>query len=82
MFATSIAFKMVHFAWFNYTTHRPVEGKFQTRNLTQGLYFAINWISFGFYYHDNHHKNPTLFNPKYMPDTPQKRKPSADEAAA
>jgi fatty-acid desaturase len=73
LFLSSVAFKMLHFAWFNYATHRPTNDKFEIKNLDHRLYTVINWISFGLYYHDNHHTNPSLFNPKKMPPVKEKK---------
>lgn len=52
---------------FNYRTHRPnSKGEFEILNLDFNLWYKfLNLISFGSYYHSNHHKNPSLFNPKY-----------------
>ncbi len=52
---------------FNYRTHRPnKEGVFEVLNLNHNFWYKLlNLISFGSYFHKNHHKNPSLFNPKH-----------------
>ncbi len=60
-YLTSIVFKMVHYAWFNFATHRPREG---VLNLNHGLYSLVNAVSFGLYYHKNHHRVPTVLDPR------------------
>jgi fatty acid desaturase len=66
-FSFSIAFKMAHYAWFNWSTHRPnAEGKIEIHNHDRGLYKAVNLISANLYYHGNHHINMKLFNPKSL----------------
>lgn len=67
-FAPSIAMKMVHYAWFNYATHQPREREVEIVNRDDGWYRLTNALSFGLYYHRNHHKNPKLFNPSKMKD--------------
>lgn len=63
LFITSIAFKMLHYAWLNFHTHRGGE----IRNLNSGLlYPAINFIAFGVYFHRNHHLAPSLFDPRNL----------------
>lgn len=79
-FLTSVAFKMTHWAWFNYSTHRPVENGVQIHNLTKYGYKFVNLIGFGLYYHDNHHASPMLFNPKYKPDSSLKEKTNSQAA--
>jgi fatty acid desaturase len=63
-FAPSILFKMMHYAWFNFATHKTTDGQTAVVNLDRGLYRVVNSISFGLYYHKNHHENPKLFDPR------------------
>jgi fatty acid desaturase len=53
----------------NYAAHPKDEnGETAAANLDNTLYYKIaNACWFGIYYHGNHHRKPTLFNPKYMP---------------
>lgn len=66
LFLASIVFKMFHYAWFNYITHRPTGNEIEVKNLDSNLYYIINRIAFGLYYHKNHHLYPLLFNPRYL----------------
>lgn len=67
-FAVSVVMKMVHYAWFNYVTHRPSIAGVEIRNLDSGVYRLVNVLAAGLYYHQNHHLNPKLFDPrKYVP---------------
>lgn len=53
------------FAHINYATHveRP-DGQSEIINLHEGLYYRlVNFVSFGGYYHKNHHLRPKAFNP-------------------
>ena len=53
------------FAHINYATHVEDEhGQSQIINLNNNLYYKIvNVISFGGYFHKNHHLRPRVFNP-------------------
>jgi len=67
----SLIWNHLFFASINYHCHpaNPETGETQATNLDENLYHKIsNAIWFGIYYHGNHHKKPTLFNPKYMPE--------------
>jgi fatty acid desaturase len=66
-FLFSIVFKMLHFAWFNYITHRPDADGVKIQNLNNFTYKVLNFFSFGLYYHDNHHTAPYLFDPRNLP---------------
>jgi fatty acid desaturase len=68
-FVFSVLFKMMHFAWFNYVTHQPENGKVVIRNKSALLYKIVNLIAFGLYYHDNHHRVPSLFNPQKLKES-------------
>jgi len=53
------------FAHFNYYTHRP-RGKdsVEILNLNYNPFYKfLNFLSFGAYFHKNHHRKPSLFNP-------------------
>jgi fatty acid desaturase len=66
-FVPSIVFKMLHYAWFNYITHRTKPGiDHRVENLNFGLYKLVNFITFGFYFHGNHHINPKIFDPRRL----------------
>lgn len=53
---------------FNYRTHRPLaDGGFEIVNLNHHWWFKfLNEISFGSYFHLNHHRHPLIFNPKHL----------------
>lgn len=66
-----VPFKLANtliYADFNYRTHRPQDsGGYEIININHnGWYKFLNMISCGSYFHKNHHKSPTLFNPKNM----------------
>ncbi len=65
-YLTSIAFKMLHYAWFNHSTHQSADGRrVELRNLNHGLFYPIiNALAFGMYFHKNHHISPSTFNPQ------------------
>jgi membrane protein required for beta-lactamase induction len=63
LFVFSAAFKMAHYAWFNYATHIYSDAGTTIVNLDFGFYKFVNFVSFGLYYHKNHHLRPDLFNP-------------------
>lgn len=67
-FLPSYFSNMVFYAHFNYYTHRPMaNGNYEILNLDHNaLYRALNAVTFGAYYHKNHHLKPYLFNPKYV----------------
>lgn len=65
-YLTSIAFKMLHYAWFNHSTHQSADGRrIELRNLNHGLFYpVINALAFGMYFHKSHHLSPSVFNPQ------------------
>jgi fatty acid desaturase len=66
-FLSGILGKMMHYAWLNFSTHRPTENGFKINNLNHNYaYKIINTISQNLYYHGNHHSKPSLANPKKM----------------
>ncbi|MBW8753293.1 MAG: fatty acid desaturase [Sphingomonadales bacterium] len=52
---------------FNYRTHRPTgDGGYEVLNLNHTIWYKLlNAISFGSYFHKNHHRNANVFNPRY-----------------
>ncbi len=62
-FVVSVVFKMAHFAWFNHATHVHTPEGTVIANLDKGFYKVINFVSFGLYFHKNHHERPHLFDP-------------------
>jgi stearoyl-CoA desaturase (delta-9 desaturase) len=68
LFLTSIVFKNLHYAFFNYVTHVPsAEDPEQMVivNLDRGVFFTIvNALSHGLYFHKNHHETPGLLDPR------------------
>ena len=65
-FVFAVAFKMAHYAWFNYATHVHTKDGTIIVNLDQGLYKIVNFFGFGLYYHKNHHLKPGLFDPRKL----------------
>ncbi len=59
-------FHLVHFNW---STHNPwsPDHDFRPVNLDHGFYKLGNAIWHGIYFHANHHKNASIFNPAKMP---------------
>lgn len=81
IFLTSIAFKMLHYAWLNHATHRPGNQGAEVQNLNHGFYALLNALSFGLYYHKNHHAAPSLFNPKHLGAVRERLKKDLNNAA-
>ncbi|MFT5434512.1 MAG: fatty acid desaturase [Myxococcota bacterium] len=56
----------IHIGHFNWITHRGnhANGDYHPVNLDHGLYWLGNRVCFGLYYHENHHHNPNLINPR------------------
>lgn len=85
-FAASVPFKMLHYAWFNYATHSVGATGATILNLDSPVYKVANALSFGLYFHKNHHLNPRLFDPRRMkPATPvpvQAIQPAKEEQKA
>jgi fatty-acid desaturase len=52
---------------FNYRTHRPTgDGGYEVLNLNHTIWYKLlNAISFGSYFHKNHHRNAKVFNPRH-----------------
>lgn len=78
LFAFSVMFKMLHYAWFNHVTHQPSG----IRNLGAGGYAWLNTLTFGLYYHGNHHRYPTVFDPRDLGEVPPPSPASVDSEAA
>lgn len=69
-FALTIGLKMLHYAWFNYATHRQGQDGPTILNLNSPVYKVANTLSFGLYFHKNHHTNPRLFDPRTFKPAP------------
>src|SRR5690606_28084034 len=64
-----IVSKIVNYAWyinFNYFTHQPnANGDMEVLNLNHNLYYKlVNATMAGIYYHKNHHRKASLFDPR------------------
>jgi stearoyl-CoA desaturase (delta-9 desaturase) len=72
LFLPSYVANVLFFAHFNYYTHRPTaDGGVAILNLDHNLYYNfINRVFFGVYYHSNHHRRASLFNPMRMEARP------------
>jgi stearoyl-CoA desaturase (delta-9 desaturase) len=63
-YAFSIAYKSINYAHFNYSTHAWRGDHTEIINLHETLFYKfLNSISFGLFWHKNHHDYPNLFNP-------------------
>lgn len=62
VFVCSQFFKMVHYAWFNYRTHQNEE----IVDLNKGIYYFLNYLTFGLYVHGTHHRFPSAFDPRQV----------------
>ncbi|HEY0963815.1 MAG TPA: fatty acid desaturase [Pseudomonadales bacterium] len=66
-----IVSKIVNYAWyihFNYYTHQPNEnGDMEVLNLNHNLYYKfMNATMAGIYFHKNHHRKASLFDPRTL----------------
>ena len=66
-----IVSKIVNYAWyihFNYFTHQPnANGDMEVLNLNHNLYYKLmNATMAGIYYHKNHHRKASLFDPRTL----------------
>ena len=51
--------------FFPTTTDQP-DQDYKPVNLDHGIYWFLNRVCFGLYFHANHHKNAGLFNPMHL----------------
>lgn len=65
-FATFKIVNALIFSDFNYRTHRPNQnGDIEILNLNHNLFYKfLNSISWGSYYHKNHHRKPNVLDPR------------------
>ena len=66
-----IVSKIVNYAWyihFNFYTHQPnANGDMEVLNLNHNLYYKLmNATMAGIYYHRNHHRKASLFDPRTL----------------
>jgi hypothetical protein len=66
-----IVSKIVNYAWyihFNYFTHQPnADGDMEVLNLNHNFYYKLmNATMAGIYYHKNHHRKASLFDPRTL----------------
>jgi fatty acid desaturase len=61
----------IHVMHFNWSTHnaKSPSGDYKPVNLDHGFFWVGNRIWHGIYFHGNHHKKPTIFNPKKLRDS-------------
>lgn len=81
LYIPSLVANHFFYAHINYYAH-PLndEGDPRPGNMNSNLYYKIcNALFFGIYYHGNHHRNPSYFNPKYVPEA-RKRVKAVDGA--
>ncbi len=68
VFAPSAVAGAIHIGHFNWITHRgdQPDQDYKPVNLDHGIYWFLNRVCFGLYFHANHHKNAGLFNPMHL----------------
>ncbi len=59
---------VIFFNWAGHNAHTEAE-KIEPANLDTGIFWVLNRMFFGIFYHGNHHKMSMLFNPMKMPST-------------
>lgn len=72
---------VIFFNWAGHNAHtkdQPIE----PANLDHGIFWILNRIFFGIFYHGNHHKMAMLFNPMNMPQRPERAGALAAAAVA
>lgn len=57
---------VVFFNWAGHNAHTK-DAKIAPANLDHGIFWILNRLFFGIFYHGNHHKMAMLFNPMKMP---------------
>lgn len=72
---------IVFFNWAGHNAHRP-DTTIEPTNLDHGIFWILNRMFFGIFYHGNHHKMAMLFNPMKMPKRALREAEQADEAEA
>jgi fatty acid desaturase len=68
---------VIFFNWAGHNAHTPSE-TIEPANLDSGIFWLLNRMFFGIFYHANHHKMAMLFNPMKMP----KRRAAEEEREA
>ncbi|UJR80070.1 Fatty acid desaturase [Sandaracinus amylolyticus] len=75
---------VIFFNWAGHNAHKA-DGPIEPANLDHGIFWILNRMFFGIFYHGNHHKMAMLFNPMRMP-VRERSEPTAqgerDEAEA
>ena len=61
---------VVFFNWAGHNAHTAGE-TIEPTNLDTGIFWLLNRMFFGIFYHGNHHKMAMLFNPMKMPTRPR-----------
>lgn len=72
---------IVFFNWAGHNAHRD-GATIEPTNLDHGIFWILNRMFFGIFYHGNHHKMAMLFNPMRMPKRAAREADQADEAEA
>ena len=75
-FVPSTIVGILHLAHFNWSTHNGFDDNLNFRpvNLDRGFFWLGNRIWFGIYYHDNHHRDASIFDPRHMEAIRSKRR--------
>jgi stearoyl-CoA desaturase (delta-9 desaturase) len=68
LFAPAFVFAALFVIFFNWAGHNAhlSEGAIEPTNIDTGIFWILNRMFFGIFYHGNHHKTPSLFNPMNM----------------
>jgi stearoyl-CoA desaturase (delta-9 desaturase) len=70
IFVPSMIFGVLHLTHFNWSTHNgpfaKEERDLKPVNLDHGVYWVLNRLLFGAYFHANHHAYATVFNPRHL----------------
>lgn len=75
---------VIFFNWAGHNAHVP-GAKIEPTNIDHGVFWILNRIFFGIFYHGNHHKMAMLFNPMHMPTRARgdaAEEPERDDAQA
>jgi stearoyl-CoA desaturase (delta-9 desaturase) len=69
-FLPAMVVGVLHLTHFNWSTHNAPfakdESELKPVNLDHGIYWVLNRLLFGAYFHANHHAFATVFNPRHL----------------
>jgi len=84
VFVPAQIISIVQLAHFNWSTHDgdSPTGNYRPVNIDRGLYWLGNRIFFGIYYHDNHHRIVTAFNPMFVAERSDQALPNSSASTS